>query len=899
MKNIYRFGYQKTDGSVNLVDLLGGKGANLAEMTNLGIPVPPGFTITTKMCQTYLKNNNFTKKIYKEFNKEIGLVESILNKGFGSEKNPLLFSVRSGAKVSMPGMMETVLNIGLTSKTIPGLISKTKNERFVYDSYRRLIMMYADVVLEKADKRTTKSGLSIRLMMEKLFSSLKKRRGYKNDSDINVIDLKKISDKFKKVIKQELSIDFPDNHMDQLVGSIQAVFKSWNGERAIKYRKIEGINHKLFTAANVQAMVFGNMDEGSATGVAFTRNPSTGDSNFYGEWLPNAQGEDVVAGIRTPHPINKNSRTSMTKHAITLENEFPSIYNQLITIKNKLEKHFKDMQDIEFTIENKKLWMLQTRKGKRNGMAAIRIALDLYKEKLIDVQSVFNRVNSKHLNEIMHPMIDPVIEQQMKPIATGLPAGPGTASGRVVFSASEAENIAKKGRKVILVRKETSPEDINGMNVSEAILTTRGGMTSHAALVARGWGKCCIVGCNDLVIDEKNKKIYIDNLVVSEGEWLTLNGSEGKVYGGKVKLIKRDVSNNTYFKKLMLLSDKNRNLKVRTNAEQSKDVLKAVEFGSEGIGLCRTEHMFFNPKRIQFVRLMILAQNEQDRKKILLKLLPYQQNDFYKIMKNISPFPVTIRLLDPPLHEFLDLKKQDIVELAEITGLSKQQIKNQTDLLHEVNPMLGHRGCRLGVSYPEITKMQATAIIKASIKLLNEGITVFPEIMVPLVGSINEFINQKNIITEIFQDALKKEKVKIKYLIGTMIELPRACIIADKIAEHADFISFGTNDLTQTCFGFSRDDIGSFLPHYLNKKILTKDPFESLDVDGVGSLINIAVKKARKVNKKIKIGVCGEHGGDEKSIYFFNQKDFDYVSCSPYRVPIARLAAAKAKHLKL
>ena len=899
MKNIYRFGYQKTDGSVNLVDLLGGKGANLAEMTNLGIPVPPGFTITTKMCQTYLKNNNFTKKIYKEFNKEIGLVESILNKGFGSEKNPLLFSVRSGAKVSMPGMMETVLNIGLTSKTIPGLIRKTKNERFVYDSYRRLIMMYADVVLEKADKRTTKSGLSIRLMMEKLFSSLKKRRGYKNDSDINVIDLKKISDKFKKVIKQELSIDFPDNHMDQLVGSIQAVFKSWNGERAIKYRKIEGINHKLFTAANVQAMVFGNMDEGSATGVAFTRNPSTGDSNFYGEWLPNAQGEDVVAGIRTPNPINKNSQTSMTKHAITLENEFPSIYNQLITIKNKLEKHFKDMQDIEFTIENKKLWMLQTRKGKRNGMAAIRIALDLYKEKLIDVQSVFNRVNSKHLNEIMHPMIDPVIEQQMKPIATGLPAGPGTASGRVVFSASEAENIAKKGRKVILVRKETSPEDINGMNVSDAILTTRGGMTSHAALVARGWGKCCIVGCNDLVIDEKNKKIYIDNLVVSEGEWLTLNGSEGKVYGGKVKLIKRDVSNNTYFKKLMLLSDKNRNLKVRTNAEQSKDVLKAVEFGSEGIGLCRTEHMFFNPKRIQFVRLMILAQNEQDRKKILLKLLPYQQNDFYKIMKNISPFPVTIRLLDPPLHEFLDLKKQDIVELAEITGLSKQQIKNQTDLLHEVNPMLGHRGCRLGVSYPEITKMQATAIIKASIKLLNEGITVFPEIMVPLVGSINEFINQKNVITEVFQDALKKKQVKIKYLIGTMIELPRACIIADKIAKHADFISFGTNDLTQTCFGFSRDDIGSFLPHYLNKKILTQDPFESLDVDGVGSLINIAVKKAREVNKKIKIGVCGEHGGDEKSIYFFNQKDFDYVSCSPYRVPIARLAAAKAKHLKL
>ena len=899
MKNIYRFGHQKTDGSVKLIDLLGGKGANLAEMTNLGIPVPPGFTITTKMCQTYLKNNSFAKSFFKEIDEEIGFVESILGKRFGSNVNPLLFSVRSGAKVSMPGMMETVLNIGLTTKTIPGLINKTKNERFVYDSYRRLIMMYADVVLEKANNRTTKSGPSIRVLMEQLLSSIKKRRGYESDSDIGVKDLRTISDKYKELIKRELCIDFPDNHSDQLLGSIQAVFKSWNGDRAIKYRKIEGIDHHLFTAANVQSMVFGNMGEGSATGVAFTRNPSTGDSGFYGEWLPNAQGEDVVAGIRTPHPVNVNSQTSITKHAMTLEKEFPSIYKKLITIKNKLEKHYKDMQDIEFTIENKKLWMLQTRRGKRNGMASIRIALDMYNEKLIDVNSVFNRVEAKHLNEIMHPMIDPDIEQHMEPIATGLPAGPGTASGKVVFSADDAEKFTKIGNKVILVRQETSPEDINGMNVSEAILTTRGGMTSHAALVARGWGKCCIVGCKDLVIDEKKKKLYIDNLVINEGEWLTLNGTEGKVYGKKVNLTKRDISSNPYFNKLMTLSDKKRKLKIRTNAEQGKDVKKAVAFGSEGIGLCRTEHMFFNPKRIQFVRQMILARTESDRKKALSKLLPYQKNDFYRIMKNISPFPVTVRLLDPPLHEFLDLNDQDVVELANITGLSKREITNQTDLLKELNPMLGHRGCRLGISYPEITKMQASAIAKAATKLHKEGVKVLPEIMVPLVGSINEFINQKNIITEVVDEANNKEQLNIKYLIGTMIELPRACLIADEIAEHADFISFGTNDLTQTSFGFSRDDIGSFLPHYLDKNILSHDPFESLDIDGVGKLISIAIEKAKSVNKKIKIGVCGEHGGEAESIYFFHQKGFDYVSCSPYRIPIARFAAAKASLLEM
>ena len=896
MKYVYNFGDGKADGKADMKNLLGGKGANLAEMNLLDIPVPPGFTLTTEVCTEYYKNNkSFPNELDNEVRDHLSSVETIMNTKFGDENNPLLLSVRSGARQSMPGMMETVLNVGLTSKTIPGLIKKTNNPRFVYDAYRRLITMYADVVMEKAAGIEPKEGNGIRQKMEHHLSTYKNENNLINDTDLSENDWIAVIDIFKMEIKTTLGSDFPDDHNAQLWGGIEAVFKSWNGARAISYRKIENIPEEWGTAVNVQTMVFGNTGENSATGVAFTRNPATGENKFFGEWLTNAQGEDVVAGLRTPNPLNEDTKTNETKNLPSLEESMPDIYNELYNIRTRLEKHYSDMQDIEFTIEDGKLWMLQTRVGKRNGSAAIKMAVDMMNENMIDKNTALMRVNPNQLDELLHPALDTDSEQSATLLTKGLPAGPGGAKGRVVFTADDAEAWNKKGEQVILVREETSPEDVHGMHAAEAILTARGGMTSHAALVARGWGKCCVVGCNELNISVDKKEMKVGEVTVKEGDWVTMNGTLGKVYLGQLDLTPADPDENQEYKELMRWADEIRKLRIRTNAESPDDAKQAIKFGAEGIGLCRTEHMFFDEKRILAMRKMILSDSEGDRRDAVMGLLPFQKEDFKGILKAMEGKPVTIRLLDPPLHEFITLDDDQINELANNIGIDASIVSQRINSLHELNPMLGHRGCRLGIAYPEITEMQASAILEATAELTNEGVNVNPEIMIPLVGAVAEYIDQEKIIREVATKIEKQYSLTLKYMVGTMIELPRACLTADEIAEHAEFFSFGTNDLTQTTYGFSRDDIGSFLPDYLDRNILPGDPFQSLDVNGVGKLVSMAVKLGRGVNSTLKIGICGEHGGDPESIHFCKNIGLDYVSCSPYRVPIARLSAAQAE----
>ena len=894
-KDVYFFGGGKAEGKAAWKDLLGGKGANLAEMTNLGIPVPPGFTITTEVCTAYYTNKKkYPAGLRERVRLALSKMEKIMGRRFGDPDDPLLVSVRSGARKSMPGMMETVLNIGLTSKTIPGLIARTNNPRFVYDAYRRLIMMYSDVVMEKAEGIEPADNEGIRHLLEQEMDRMKQSRGARTDLDLSAEDLRELSEIFKAKVSAVLGRPFPDDPEEQLWGGIGAVFQSWNGKRAVAYRRIEGIPDDWGTAVNVQAMVFGNTGEKSATGVAFTRNPATGERVFYGEWLPNAQGEDVVAGIRTPYPLNKACKSDENKHLPSLEEFMPAVYRQLVQIRDKLEHHYKDMQDIEFTIENGRLWMLQTRDGKRTGTAAIRMAVEMCKEKLIDRKTALLRIRPESLDEFLHPMIDPEDEKTRKALARGLPAGPGAGSGQIVLSADRAEQWAKEGRKVVLVRNETSPEDVHGMHAAEAILTARGGMTSHAALVARGWGKCCIVGCGALAIRDESGEIEVGGRILKEGDVVTLNGTKGLVYEGALRLLPADPEKNVYYRQLMKWADQERRLGIRTNADRPEDARKARQFGAEGIGLCRTEHMFFSPERIMAMREMIVADTEEQRRKAIMKLLPYQKQDFEEIMDAMEGLPVTIRLLDPPLHEFVNLDRKQTEELASQLGLPAETLQTRIEQLHELNPMLGHRGCRLGITYPEISEMQARAIFEAAASLRKKKKRVFPEVMIPLVGSEKEFLHQKEIVLKVAREVQAEQGVKFPFLVGTMIEIPRACVVAGKIAAEAQFFSFGTNDLTQTTFGFSRDDIGSFLPHYLEKKILPEDPFQSLDQDGVGELVRMGVERGRKARPDLKVGVCGEHGGDPKSIEFFHRAGLNYVSCSPFRVPIARLSAAQA-----
>lgn len=894
-KYVYFFGDGKADGNADMKDLLGGKGANLAEMTNIGLIVPPGFTITTEVCALYLDGNKrYPEGLKSHVDTSMQRVEKIIKRRFGDPDDPLLVSVRSGGRRSMPGMMETVLNVGLTTKTIPGLIKKTNNERFVYDAYRRLLTMYSDVVMEKAAGIIPKREEGIRERLEYALSRTKEEKRYKNDIDLTTDDLKALCEEFKGIIRDTLGTDFPDDHNEQLWGGVGAVFQSWMGKRAVSYRKIENIPDDWGTAVNVQAMVFGNTSESSATGVAFTRNPATGENIFYGEWLPNAQGEDVVAGIRTPNPINKEGKTEATKHLSSLEEAMPKLYEELYSIRKRLDTHYEDMQDIEFTIEDGRLWMLQTRTGKRNGQAAIRMAVEMARSRLITKEMAISRVTPEQINELLHPCVTPDIEKKAVMLARGLPAGPGSATGRVVFTADDAEEWTKKGEKVVLVRNETSPEDVHGMYVAEAILTAKGGMTSHAALVARGWGKCCIVGCLAIDIDLHKKEVYIDGKTLKEGDWITLNGTAGRVYEGKLALLPANPENNPWYKELLKLADQFRRLKVRANADSPEDAVVARNFGAEGIGLCRTEHMFLGPDRIMGVRKMILSDTIEERKKIITALLPVQKDDFRGIFKAMDGLPVNIRLLDPPLHEFLPHTDEEVTELAKEMGVSFERVSAKNRFLHEINPMLGHRGCRLGITYPEVYEMQVQAIMEAACELTKEKVKVIPEIMIPLVSHVNELKKMRWLVVSIAERVQKEHKIKVPYTVGTMIELPRSCVTADEIATVADFYSFGTNDLTQTVYGISRDDAGNFLPFYVENGILAEDPFISIDQGGVGKFMQMAIEKGRRVNKNLKMGICGEHGGDPHSVEFCHQIGLDSVSCSPYRVPIARFAAAQA-----
>ena len=885
-KYVYRFGGKKADGKAEMKNLLGGKGANLAEMTNIGIPVPPGFTITTEMCTVYYKlNRKYPKALDAQIRESMKHIEKTMGAGeeFGSETNPLLVSVRSGARVSMPGMMDTVLNLGLNDKTVVGLVKQSGNERFAWDAYRRFVQMYGDVVLGL--KPQTKTDID---PFEEIMDEVKKEKGIKLDVDLKVDDLKELVKRFKAAIKKRKGMDFPEDPWTQLWGAVEAVFGSWMGERAIKYRQINKVPHDWGTAVSVQAMVFGNMGNDSGTGVAFTRNPSTGEHKFYGEYLINAQGEDVVAGIRTPQPVNNSTKSSADQK--TLEEVMPVAYKTLEATYKKLEKHYRDMQDIEFTIQKGKLWMLQTRNGKRTAAAALQIACDMVAEKLIDTNTALLRIAPSQLDQLLHPTFDPKAKKEV--IAKGLPASPGAATGQAVFHADEAEEWVKDGKKVILVRIETSPEDIGGMNVAEGILTARGGMTSHAAVVARGMGKCCVAGCGEIDINYKTKQFEAKGVVIKEGDWISIDGSTGQVMKGKVPTSLPQLSGN--FGKILAWADKVRKLGIRTNADTPKDAQVARDFGAEGIGLCRTEHMFFEGDRIKAVREMILADDVAGRKKALAKLLPMQKGDFIGIFEAMKGLPVTIRLLDPPLHEFVPHETAQQQEMATEMGVSLEHVQKKVDSLHEFNPMLGHRGCRLGIIYPEITEMQAQAIIEAACELKKKGIVVKPEIMVPLVGSVAELKNQTAIIHQVAKETIAKFGVKIEYMVGTMIEVPRAALVADKIAEEAQFFSFGTNDLTQMTMGLSRDDAGKFLPTYVEMGIYKDDPFQSLDQEGVGQLVAMAVQKGRKTKKDLKLGICGEHGGDPSSIEFCHHVGLTYVSCSPYRVPIARLAAAQA-----
>ena len=902
-KYVYFFGNGKADGNESMKELLGGKGANLAEMAghpDLCLPVPPGFTITTEVCTYYYANKKtYPKELKAQVDEALAKVEKITGKKFGDPKNPLLVSVRSGARKSMPGMMETVLNIGLNNQTVQGLIEQTQNPRFAYDAYRRLIMMYSDVVMEKAAGIEPKDGKGIRKILDERLDEVKKQKGYKLDTDLTADDLKELVEEFKEIVKKVLGKPFPENPQDQLWGGIGAVFMSWNGKRAIEYRRIEKIPDDWGTAVNVQAMVFGNMGDDSATGVAFTRNPATGENQFYGEYLTNAQGEDVVAGIRTPAPINDYSKNEQSKDLPTLQKLMPKIYDELDQIRKRLEKHYKDMQDIEFTIERGKLYMLQCRVGKRNGTAAVRMAVDMYKEKLIDAETAVMRVAPNQLVELLLPMLDPKAENSSQPIAKGLPAGPGGAVGRAVFTSKDAVEWASRGEKVILVREETSPEDVDGMHKSQAILTSKGGMTSHAALVARGWGKCCIVGCSEIEVDQQTKQLKTKGgVVVKEGDWISLNGTKGCVYLGQLPLIEVDLEHNTYYKELMKLVDKVRVLKIRTNADTPKDAQQAIKFGAEGIGLFRTEHMFYgegSEKPLFLLRKMIVSRTLEERKKALDELFPFVKSDIKSTLEVMDGRPVTIRLLDPPLHEFVPKSEDKIKGLADALGVNPEDIKKRGEDLHETNPMLGHRGVRLGITFPEITEMQVRAILEAAGELIKDGKKALPEIMIPVTCTSTELNHQKQIVDRVAAEVCQKLGLKkIPYMFGTMIEIPRAAITANKMAEIAEFFSFGTNDLTQMGFGFSRDDIGSFLPDYLNNKILPADPFQTIDQEGIGELIKMGIERGRSTRPNLKVGICGEHGGEAESVKFCHRVGMNYVSCSPFRVPIARLAAAHA-----
>jgi pyruvate,orthophosphate dikinase len=877
MKHVYFFGAGQTDARGRdlkaMKELLGGKGAGLAEMTILGIPVPAGFTITTEVCTHFNQNaGKYPDSLEAEVQSNLGKMEEAMGARFGDSANPLLLSVRSGARISMPGMMDTVLNLGLNDDSVEGLARKTGNPRFAYDSYRRFIQMYSDVVMGMEHAH-----------FEKILEDKKERKGARVDTDLDASDLKDVVRLYKEAVKKTLGKEFPSDPKDQLWSAVSAVFRSWNTKRAIEYRRINSIPEHWGTAVNVQAMVFGNMGLDSATGVAFTRDPSTGAKKFFGEYLINAQGEDVVAGIRTPLPIQGT--------ADSLEKTMPQAYRTLAEIYERLEHHYKDMQDIEFTIQAGKVWMLQTRSGKRTGTAAVKIAVDMVREGLLTEAEAILRVNPGHLDQLLHPALDPKAKKQI--LARGLPASPGAAVGRVVFSAEDAQEWAERGEKVILVRQETSPEDIHGMHAAQGVLTARGGMTSHAAVVARGMGKCCVAGCGDLSIDYKKELFTTNGATVRKGEWVTIDGGTGEVILGQVSTIQPELSGD--FGEIMGWVDRHRRLKVRTNADTPLDSRVARQFGAEGIGLCRTEHMFFEPDRIDAVREMILADNLEERRKALAKILPMQKGDFKEIFREMKGLPVTIRLLDPPLHEFLPQTEQEILDLAKKVGVSPDKLRHKAESLHEFNPMLGHRGCRLGITFPEIYQMQVRAIMEAACELAKEeSFKIIPEIMIPLVGHVNELKKMREETENVCRQVIEEKKAPIEYLIGTMIELPRAAITADEIAGFADFFSFGTNDLTQTTFGFSRDDAGKFLPYYVEKGILPNDPFVTLDRQGVGGFIRMAVDKGRGVKKTLKVGICGEHGGDASSVEFCHEIGLDYVSCSPYRVPIARLASAHA-----
>ncbi len=908
-KYVYFFGNNSADGNAKMKDLLGGKGANLAEMANLGFPVPSGFTITTQACNEYNRNNKkFPTGLQSEIDRNLSRLEREMGAKLGDANNPLLVSVRSGAAASMPGMMDTVLNLGLNPDSIQGLINKTNNKRFPWDAYRRFINMFGNVVMGMKHHD-----------FEEILDQHKKRANVENDTELSAEQLKDISEDFIAIYKKRTRTNFPINPKEQLRKAIVAVFDSWNNPRAVKYRKIYNISGLLGTAVNIQAMVYGNTGNNSATGVCFTRNPSTGENKFYGEFLLNAQGEDVVAGIRTPEPITD------------LEKELPAAYKKLINIKNKLEKHYKDLQDMEFTIQEGKLFMLQTRNGKRTTQAAVKIAVDMVQEKLIDKRMAISRIDPDQLDQLLHPTFDPKAKRDV--IATGLPASPGAASGKVTFHADEAEKLVSKHEKVILVRIETSPEDIGGMHVAEGILTTKGGMTSHAAVVARGMGTCCVAGCGSIQIDYEKEEFTVGEKTIRKGEYISLDGTRGEVILGQVPTVEPTLSGD--FSKLMKWTDEIRRLKIRTNADTPEDAKRARDFGAEGIGLCRTEHMFFGENRIDYVRQMILTagnvahlktavhevqaelgqapkkkqsslihktrnikvklkESERLYKGALNKLLPMQRSDFAKIFKVMNGFPVTIRLLDPPLHEFLPKEKHLQIVLAKKMGMILKEVKDRVDSLHETNPMLGLRGCRLGIIYPDIYQMQVKAIMEAACAVKKKGIKVIPEIMVPLVGTDEEMNILKKDVKMIANEVLAKKGIKINYKIGTMIEIPRAALIADRIAKYAEFFSFGTNDLTQMTYGYSRDDVGSFVPQFTALGILEKDPFQVLDQDGVGQLVTAGIKKGRKTKPNLTVGICGEHGGEPSSIQFCHRNAMDYVSCSPFRVPIARLSAAQA-----
>ena len=899
-KRVYTFGNGQAEGNANMRNLLGGKGANLAEMNHIGIPVPPGFTITTDVCNEYFEKgkDDVVALLKDDVEKSVAHIENLMNSKFGDAKNPLLVSVRSGARASMPGMMDTILNLGLNDEVVEGLAAKTGNERFAYDSYRRFVQMYGDVVLGM--KPANKDDID---PFEAIIQQVKAQRGIKLDNEMNVDELKQLVTLFKKAILERTGQAFPSDPMEQLWGAICAVFDSWMNERAILYRKMEGIPAEWGTAVSVMAMVFGNMGNTSATGVCFSRDAATGENRFNGEYLVNAQGEDVVAGIRTPQQITKegslrwaaqqqiDETTRATKYP-SMEEAMPEIYAQLNALQEKLEHHYHDMQDMEFTVQEGKLWFLQTRNGKRTGTAMVKIAMDLLAEGEIDESTALERCEPGKLDELLHPIFDKDALRKAKVLTRGLPASPGAACGQIVFFADDAEKWHEEGHQVVMVRIETSPEDLAGMSAAEGILTARGGMTSHAAVVARGMGKCCVSGAGAINVDYKARTLEIDGVTLKEGDYISLNGSTGEVYLGEIKTKPAEVTGD--FAKLMNLCDKYTRLVVRTNADTPHDAQVARNFGAVGIGLCRTEHMFFENEKIKAMREMILATTKEGREKALEKLLPYQRQDFYGILKTMDGYPVNIRLLDPPLHEFVphDLEGQEA--MAKEMGVSVKEIQNRVNSLSEHNPMLGHRGCRLGNTYPEITAMQTKAILGAAIQLKKEGFNPHPEIMVPLIGIVNEFDMQKKVITETAKALFEKEGVEIPFKVGTMIEIPRAALTADYIAKEAEYFSFGTNDLTQMTFGYSRDDIASFLPVYLEKKILSVDPFQVLDQHGVGQLIKMAVEKGRSTRPNLPCGICGEHGGEPSSVKFCDKVGLNYVSCSPFRVPIARLAAAQA-----